>query len=103
LGKSHDNCFGNLTDDIEYDLNNIIAKMNQLSNDMATTVNIFSQAELANIEGIKITSVGLDNALKSQYNSTFNEELTGYDYEYYQNLFNKTISEITGYYTYIFH
>lgn len=92
LGKEHDNCFGNLTDDIEYDLNNIIAKMNQLSNDMATTVNIFSQAELANIEGIKITSVGLDNALKSQYNSTFNEELTGYDYEYYQNLFNKTIS-----------
>lgn len=92
LGKSHDNCFGNLTDDIEYDLNNAIEKITQLSNDIMTTVSVFSQTELANIEGIKITSVGLDNALKSQYNSTFNEELTGYDYEYYQNLFNKTIS-----------
>lgn len=92
LGKEHDNCFGNLTDDIEYDLNNIIAKMNQLSNDMATTVNIFSQTELANMEGIKITSIGLNDALKSQYSNTFNEELTGYDFEYYQKLFNKVLS-----------
>ena len=29
LGKEHDNCFGNLTEDIEYELNNIIAKINQ--------------------------------------------------------------------------
>ncbi len=92
LGKSHDNCFGNLTDDIEYDLNNAIEKITQLSNDIMTTVNIFSQTELANMEGIKITSIGLNDALKSQYSNTFNEELTGYDYEYYQNLFNKTIS-----------
>src|SRR5699024_3102062 len=92
LGKEHDNCFGNLTDDIEYDLNNIIAKINQLSNDMVTTVNIFSQAELALVKDININSIGIDDALKSQYNSTFSEELTGYDYEYYQNLFNKTIS-----------
>ena len=42
LGKSHDNCFGNLTDDIEYDLNNAIEKITQLSNDIMTTVNIFS-------------------------------------------------------------
>lgn len=92
LGKSHDNCFGNLTDDIEYDLNNAIEKITQLSNDIMTTVNIFSQTELANMEGIKITSIGLNDALKSQYSNTFNEELTGYDFEYYQKLFNKVLS-----------
>lgn len=92
LGKSHDNCFGNLTDDIEYDLNNAIEKITQLSNDIMTTVSIFSQTELANMEGIKITSIGLNDALKSQYSNTFNEELTGYDFEYYQKLFNKVLS-----------
>ena len=92
LGKSHDNCFGNLTDDIEYDLNNAIEKITQLSNDIMTTVNIFSQTELANMEGIKITSIGLNDALKFQYSNTFNEELTGYDFEYYQKLFNKVLS-----------
>lgn len=92
LGKEHDNCFGNLTDDIEYDLNNAIEKITQLSNDIMTTVNIFSQTELANMEGIKITSIGLNDALKSQYSNTFNEELTGYDFEYYQKLFNKVLS-----------
>ena len=92
LGKSHDNCFGNLTDDIEYDLNNAIEKITQLSNDIMTTVNIFSQTELANMEGIKITSIGLNDALKSQYSNTFNKELTGYDFEYYQKLFNKVLS-----------
>lgn len=92
LGKSHDNCFGNLTDDIEYDLNNAIEKITQLSNDIMTTVSIFSQTELANMEGIKITSIGLNDALKSQYSNTFNEELTGYDFEYYKKLFNKVLS-----------
>lgn len=92
LGKNHDNCFGNLTDDIEYDLNNAIEKITQLSNDIMTTVNIFSQTELANMEGIKITSIGLNDALKFQYSNTFNEELTGYDFEYYQKLFNKVLS-----------
>lgn len=92
LGKSHDNCFGNLTDDIEYDLNNAIEKITQLSNDIMTTVSIFSQTELANMEGIKITSIGLNDALKSQYSNTFNEELTDYDFEYYQKLFNKVLS-----------
>ena len=92
LGKEHDNCFGNLTDDIEYDLNNAIEKITQLSNDIMTTVNIFSQTELANMEGIKITSIGLNDALKFQYSNTFNEELTGYDFEYYQKLFNKVLS-----------
>lgn len=92
LGKEHDNCFGNLTDDIEYDLNNAIEKITQLSNDIMTTVSIFSQTELANMEGIKITSIGLNDALKSQYSNTFNEELTGYDFEYYQKLFNKVLS-----------
>lgn len=92
LGKEHDNCFGNLTDDIEYDLNNAIEKITQLSNDIMTTVSIFSQTELANMEGIKITSIGLNDALKFQYSNTFNEELTGYDFEYYQKLFNKVLS-----------
>lgn len=92
-GKNHDNCFGKISSDIENTLNNIIKKMMNLSNDMRTIVNTFTQAELAMIEGMNIHSQGLENVLKSQYNSTFNEELTGYNYEYYQNLFNKTISK----------
>ena len=92
-GKNHDNCFGKISSDIENTLNNIIKKMTNLSNDMRTIVNTFTQAELAMIEGMNIHSQGLENVLKSQYNSTFNEELTGYNYEYYQNLFNKTISK----------
>ncbi len=92
-GKNHDNCFGKISSDIENTLNNIIKKMMNLSNDMRTIVNTFTQAELAMIEGMNIHSQGLENVLKSQYNFTFNEELTGYNYEYYQNLFNKTISK----------
>lgn len=95
LGKQHDNCFAALSDDIEYDLNNTLEKIIQLSTDMTTTVNVFSQAELANIEGVKINSVGIDDALKYQYTTTFDSELTGYDYNYYQNLFTKTLSLAT--------
>lgn len=95
LGKQHDNCFASLSDDIEYDLNSALEKIVQLSTDMTTTVNVFSQAELANIEGVKINSVGIDDALKYQYTTTFDNELTGYDYNYYQNLFTKTLSLAT--------
>lgn len=95
LGKDHDNCLQNLSDDIEYDLNNNLEKIVQLTNDIDTTVNLFSQAELASVKTLSITSKGLEDALKYQYANTFNEKLTGYDYDYYQSLFNKTMSLAT--------
>lgn len=95
LGKDHDNCLQNLSDDIEYDLNNNLEKIVQLTNDIDTTVNLFSQAELASVKTLSITSKGLEDALKYQYSNTFNEKLTGYDYDYYQSLFNKTMSLAT--------
>lgn len=95
LGKDHDNCLQNLSDDIEYDLNNNLEKIVQLTNDIDTTVNLFSQAELASVKTLSITSKGLEDALKYQYANTFNEKLTGYDYEYYQGLLNKTLSLAT--------
>lgn len=95
LGKDHDNCLQNLSDDIEYDLNNNLEKIVQLTNDIDTTVNLFSQAELASVKTLSITSKGLEDALKYQYANTFNEKLTGYDYEYYQGLLNKTLALAT--------
>lgn len=95
LGKEHDNCFSKMSDDIEYDLTKNLEKLLQLSDDMITTVNLFSQAEIATIKNMNITSKGLDNALQFQYSNTFNEKLTGYDYDYYQSLFNKTMSLAT--------
>lgn len=95
LGKEHDNCFSKMSDDIEYDLTKNLEKLLQLSDDMITTVNLFSQAEIAAIKNMNITSKGLDNALQIQYSNTFNEKLTGYDYDYYQSLFNKTMSLAT--------
>lgn len=96
LGKDHDNCFSPLSDDIECDLEKAITEVSELANDMYITVNLFSQAELAIIDNIKIESIGLDTALQTQYTNTFNTSLTGYDYEYYQNLFAKTISLATS-------
>lgn len=96
LGKNHDNCFSPLSDDIECDLEKAITEVSELANDMYITVNLFSQAELAIIDNIKIESIGLDTALQTQYTNTFNTSLTGYDYEYYQNLFAKTISLATS-------
>lgn len=96
LGKNHDNCLSPLSDDIEYDLDKAITEVSELANDMYITVNLFSQAELAIIDNIKIESTGLDNALQTQYTNTFNTSLTGYDYEYYQSLFDKTISLATS-------
>ena len=84
-----------MSDDIEYDLTKNLEKLLQLSDDMITTVNLFSQAEIATIKNMNITSKGLDNALQFQYSNTFNEKLTGYDYDYYQSLFNKTMSLAT--------
>ena len=95
LGKEHDNCFSKMSDDIEYDLTKNLEKLLQLSDDMITTFNLFSQAEIATIKNMNITSKGLDNALQFQYSNTFNEKLTGYDYDYYQSLFNKTMSLAT--------
>ena len=95
LGKEHDNCFSKMSDDIEYDLTKNLEKLLQLSDDMITTVNLFSQAEIATIKNMNITSKGLDNALQFQYSNTFNEKLTGYDYDYYQSLFNKAMSLAT--------
>ena len=95
LGKEHDNCFSKMSDDIEYDLTKNLEKLLQLSDDMITTVNLFSQAEIATIKNMNITSKGLDNALQFQYSNTFNEKLKGYDYDYYQSLFNKTMSLAT--------
>lgn len=95
LGKEHDNCFSKMSDDIEYDLTKNLEKLLQLSDDMITTVNLFSQAELASVKTLSITSKGLEDALKYQYANTFNEKLTGYDYDYYQSLFNKTMSLAT--------
>lgn len=95
LGKEHDNCFSKMSDDIEYDLTKNLEKLLQLSDDMITTVNLFSQAEIATIKNMNITSKGLEDALKYQYANTFNEKLTGYDYDYYQSLFNKTMSLAT--------
>lgn len=95
LGKEHDNCFSKMSDDIEYDLTKNLEKLLQLSDDMITTVNLFSQAELASVKTLSITSKGLEDALKYQYANTFNEKLTGYDYEYYQGLLNKTLSLAT--------
>lgn len=96
LGKDHDNCFSPLSDDIECDLEKAITEVSELANDMYITVNLFSQAELAIIDNIKIESIGLDTALQTQYTNTFNISLTGYDYEYYQSLFDKTISLATS-------
>lgn len=95
LGKEHDNCFSKMSDDIEYDLTKNLEKLLQLSDDMITTVNLFSQAELASVKTLSITSKGLEDALKYQYANTFNEKLTGYDYDYYQSLFNKAMSLAT--------
>ena len=95
LGKEHDNCFSKMSDDIEYDLTKNLEKLLQLSDDMITTVNLFSQAELASVKTLSITSKGLEDALKYQYANIFNEKLTGYDYDYYQSLFNKAMSLAT--------
>lgn len=92
LGKDHDNIFNTLPDDIEYTMSNNLEKMLKLSNDMTSTVSLFSQAELAGIKSINIFSQGLDDSLKYKYTKTFNMELTGYDYNYYQSLFTKTVA-----------
>ena len=55
LGKEHDNCFSKMSDDIEYDLTKNLEKLLQLSDDMITTVNLFSQAEIATIKNMNIT------------------------------------------------
>lgn len=95
-GKNHDNCFGEISSDIENTLNNIIEKMVNLSNDMMVTVNTFTQAELAMIKGMNINSKGLDDALKWKHSNTYQESLTGYDYEYYQKLLTKSLSIASG-------
>lgn len=92
IGKSHDNCFSNISDEMEINLNNVLTEITNLSSDIVTTVNTFSQAELALIDSIKINSIGLDNAIKYQHTKTYETSLTGYDYEYYQELLNKALN-----------
>lgn len=96
IGKSHDNCFSNISDEMEINLNTVLTEITNLSSDMVTTVNTFTQAELALIDSIKINSIGLDNAIKYQHSKTYETSLTGYDYEYYQSLLTKSLNLATS-------
>lgn len=95
LGKDHDNCFSSLSDDIEYNLDKVFTDITQLSSHISITVNLFMQAELAVVDNFSITSIGLESSLRTQYTNTFKTHLTGYDYEYYQSLYDKTLSLAT--------
>lgn len=96
LGKNHNHCFGNVSSEVEKELNNIIQKMIKLSNDMMVTINTFTQAELAMIKEMNIKSKGIDDALKWRHSNTYQESLAGYDYEYYQKLLTHSLSMANG-------
>lgn len=100
LGKDHDDCFSSVSDDVEYELNNIIQKSKEFSSDIYAAVVAFAKSE----GGLNLTLslTGLDSmilddkTLKELYENTFNQKLAGYDYDYYENLFEKSLSNASG-------
>lgn len=96
LGKNHDNCFNNISNNIETDIDSIISEIQILSSDMTQAVDIYSQAELSLLDNINIESKGIESVIKNNYMKTYQKNLTGYDHEYYETLLEKTLKSATG-------
>lgn len=96
LGKEHDNCLYSISNKPEELLETTVNNILNLSSIMMTTVDIFTKAELAVVDNLHIQSKGIEEAIKFYHNKTYNNKLQGYDYDYYQKLFDDSLSIAKG-------
>lgn len=91
LGKKHDDCFSGISkDSLIEEITKTSNKLLELSQKAITTVDVYSKAESYFNDTLEISSIGLSDALKHQFQQ--NEEITaGYDVGYYQKILDSLI------------